>query len=141
MLDGVSAVVQEIGEMLAGSFWLLAAILLALIVWTIVQVRRLRRVRRAAAASASGGASGGASGAASGGRGGEESEEPHAPSWVARLGAQFWWRPVLIVVGLAVWVVGSPLAPGFGLDWIGPVILAAGVVAVGAAGRRSHPEE
>ncbi|MBO3663672.1 hypothetical protein [Microbacterium stercoris] len=133
MLDGVGAVVQEIGEMLAGSFWLLAAILLALIVWTIVQVRRLRRIRRAAAASASG--------SASEGSGGAEPEEPRAPSWVARLSAQFWWRPALIVIGLAVWVVGSPLAPGFGLDWIGPVILAAGVVAVGAAGRRSRPEE
>ena len=48
---------------------------------------------------------------------------------------------MLIVVGLLVWVLGAPLAPGFGLEIVGPVILAAGVVAVGAAGRSRRPEE
>lgn len=121
MLDDVGSVFQDIGGMLAGSFWLLVAVLLFLVGWTVVLLVRLRRVKAAAAAEATG--------------------EPAGPSWFTRTFAGFWWRPVLIVVGLLVWVLGAPLAPGFGLEIVGPVILAAGVVAVGAAGRSRRPEE
>ncbi|MEL5992207.1 hypothetical protein ACOKGD_12315 [Microbacterium phosphatis] len=121
MLDDIGSVFEQVGGMLAGSFWLLVAVLVLLMGWTVVQIVRLRRLTRSREAGAD--------------------APPPAPSRISRAFAGFWWRPVLVALGLAVWVIGAPLVPGAGLEIVGPVILAAGVVAVGAAGRRRRPEE